>query len=188
LSCHSDREQVESIFLYQRETIEVAKLRQGGLMENEGKLIDYLSKEIETQTKNLMIFRERINFAVFIGPFVLLGAILYGGIIPRINWGSLTRTAKIGFALSLLLAILSYLTMGIACSRIEKHMWDQCNVWRERIADISSGRKTAFTIEDLRFEEHLKEGYLWVYLAMVIAFVSAIALVLILQAYAVPLK
>jgi len=54
-------------------------------MAHEEKLIDYLSKEIETQTNSLMAFRERVNFAVFIGPFVLLGATLYGKGIPRIN-------------------------------------------------------------------------------------------------------
>ena len=155
-------------------------------MASEDKLIAYLSKEIETQSKNLMAFRERINFTVFVGPFVLLGAMLYGGIIPRISWGDLTRAAKLGLFFSLLLAILSYLTMGIACSRIEKHIWDQCNTWRARIADISSGNKKAFTIEDLHFEEHLTKGYLWVYFAMVIAFISAIALVLILKPYAIP--
>lgn len=154
-------------------------------MANEDKLIDYLSKEIETQSKNLMAFRERINFAVFIGPFVLLGALLYGrGIIPRINWVGLTRAAWIGFVLGLLFAILSYLTLGIACSRIEKHMWDQCNIWRKRIAEISSGHQQAFTFEDLQFEEALVIGYVLVYSAMVIEFGSAIAVVLILQAYA----
>jgi len=154
-------------------------------MEYGEKLIDYLSKEIETQSKNLMAFRERINFTVFVGPFVLLGAMLYGGIL-RLNWGGLPLSAKLGFGSSLLLALLSYLTMGIACSKIEKHMWDQCNIWRARIADISSGSKKAFTLDDLRFEERLNRGYLLVYIAMVIAFVSAIALVLILQAYAIP--
>jgi len=154
-------------------------------MASEDKLINYLSREIETQSKNLMAFRERINFTVFVGPFVLLGAMLYGGIIPRISWGDLTGAAKLGLFFSLLLAVLSYLTMGIACSRIEKHIWDQCNIWRARIADISSGNKKTLTIEDLHFEEHLTKGYLWVYFAMVIAFVSVIALVLILKPYAI---
>ena len=44
-------------------------------MTYEDKLIDHLSREIETHTKNMMTFRARINFAVF-GPFVLLGSIM----------------------------------------------------------------------------------------------------------------
>lgn len=155
-------------------------------MLNEDKLIDYLTKEIETQSKNLMAFRERINFAVFVGPFVLLGAMLYGGIIPRINFGGLTGNAKIGLAVCLFFALLCYLFMGIACLQIEKHMWDQCNIWRERIAEICSGRNEPFTIKDLGFKEHLTRGYLLVYLVLIIAFASAISVVLILQPYVIP--
>jgi hypothetical protein len=152
-------------------------------MAHEEKLIEYLSKEIETQTNNLMTFRERINFAVFIGPFVLLGATLYGKGIPHIHWGELTFKAGIGLALSFVGVILSYLTMGVACSLIEVHIWKQCNVWRSLIAEISQGHTTGLTADQLKFEERLQRGYRWVYSAMIIAFGSAISLVLILQAY-----
>jgi hypothetical protein len=155
-------------------------------MAHEEKLIEYLTKEIETQTKNLMAFRERINFAVFVGPFVLLGAALYGkSIVPHINWGSWSTAAWIGLGLSFLLAILSYLTMGIACSLIERHMWDQCNIWRRLIADISKGRSDGLTFADLEFKEYLLRGYLWVYITMVIAFGSAIAFIAILREHAI---
>jgi len=152
-------------------------------MAQEDKLIDYLSKEIETQTNNLMAFRERINFAVFIGPFVLLGATLYGKGLPHVHWGEVSAKAWTGITLSFAGLVLSYLTMGIACSLIEVHIWKQCNKWRERIAEISSGHNTGFTLEQLKFEHRIKRGYLWVYLAMLVAFGSAITLVLILQAY-----
>ena len=156
-------------------------------MANEDKLIDYLSKEIETQTKNLMIFRERINFAVFIGPFVLLGAMLYGrGIIPRINWGDVTRTAWIALVVCFLFVILSYLTMGISCAFIERHMWEQCNIWRARIAEISGGHNKGFSLEQLRFQQYLMTGYLLVYFAMIIALACAITAVLILRSYIIP--
>ena|SRR5205085_1029326 len=151
-------------------------------MAHEDKLIDYLSKEIETQTNNLMTFRERINFAVFIGPFVLLGATLYGKGIPRINWGDLTLTAKVGLCISFVGVILSYLTLGVACSLIETHIWKQCNKWRERIAEISTGHNKGFTLEQLDFKERLERGYRWVYGAMIVAFGCAITLILILQA------
>lgn len=152
-------------------------------MAHEKKLIDYLSKEIETQTNNLMTFRERINFAVFIGPFVLLGATLYGKGIPRVNWGAITTKAWFGLTLSFAGVLLSYLTMGVACSLVEVHIWRQCNKWRARIAEISSGDSNGFTPEQLEFPERLRRGSLWVYLSMIIAFGSAITLVLILQAY-----
>ena len=154
-------------------------------MAHEDKLIEYLSKEIETHTNNAMTFRERINFAVFICPFVLLGATLYGKGIPHINWGGLSDKAKWGVVLCVLGVCLSYLTMGIACSLIEVHIWKQCNKWRERIAQISSGHELGFTTAELEFKERLKRGYLWVYLAMVVAFGSAIVLILILENYAI---
>jgi len=152
-------------------------------MEHEEKLIDYLSKEIETQTNNLMAFRERINFAVFIGPFVLLGATLYGKGIPRLHLSALDLTARVELVLTFVGVILSYLTMGIACSLIEVHIWEQCNKWRARIAEISCGRETGCTLEELEFKERLKRGYRTVYGAMIVAFGCAIALVLILQAH-----
>jgi len=152
-------------------------------MAQEDKLIDYLSKEIETQTNNLMAFRERINFAVFVGPFVLLGATLYGKGLPNVHWSEITFKAGVGIALSFVALILSYLAMGKACSLIEVHIWNQCNNWRERIAEISSGHNTGFTLDQLKFEHRIERGYLWVYFTMVIAFGSAIILVLILQAY-----
>ncbi len=152
-------------------------------MAHEEKLIEYFSKEIETQTNNLMTFRERINFAVFIGPFVLLGATLYGKGIPRIHLGDLSLAAAVGLLLSFVGVILSYLTMGIACSLIEVHIWDQCNKWRGRIAEISRGHDKGFSLQELEFEEKITTGYRWVYGAMIVAFVSAITLVLILQAY-----
>jgi hypothetical protein len=156
-------------------------------MTNEDKWIEYLSKEIDAQTKNLMSFRERINFAVFIGPFVLLGALLYGrGVIPRIDWSGLTTMTWVAATLCFLVAILSYLTMGIACALIERHMWEQCNVWRQRIVEINTGRNAPFTFDELKFDQHLLRGYLWVYLAMVLAFGSAISLVLILREHTIP--
>jgi uncharacterized membrane protein len=63
------------------------------------------------------------------------------------------------------------------------HIWKQCNKWRERISEISRGHDSGFTLEQLEFKERIQRGYLWVYSAMVVAFVSAISLVLILQAY-----
>lgn len=152
-------------------------------MAHEEKVIEYLSKEIETQTNNLMAFRERINFAVFIGPFVLLGATLYGKGIPRVHFGDLSLIAGIGLVLTFVGVILGYLTMGIACSLIERHIWEQCNQWRALIAEISRGHNTGFTLKELEFEERVKRGYLVVYSAMIVTFACAITLALILQSH-----
>jgi hypothetical protein len=153
-------------------------------MAYEDKLIEYLSKEIETQSNNLMTFRERINFALYVGPFVLLGATLYGKSIPRINFAALPFIVKMGLGLSLSGIILSYLFMGIACSVIEGQIWDVCNKWRERIAEISMGHTRGFTLEELKFTRpNIVGGYVSVYCAMLVAFVSAIIAITIFQIY-----
>jgi hypothetical protein len=115
-----------------------------------------------------MSFRARFNFAVFVGPFALLGSLLFGKEIPQgIHSESLkTRVAGLGLALM-------YLTLGWVCGSIEIHVWRQCNKWRELIAEISGGNPVAFTGRELQFEHKLRLGYMVVYSAMIIAFVCA---------------
>jgi hypothetical protein len=133
-------------------------------MVHEKKLIGYLSKEIEAHTNNLMTFRERINFAVFIGPFVLLGALLYSNkhVVGIKHWWV--------FLLALVVMVLSYLTMSRACARIEIQIWDQCNRWRGLIAEISKGNTERVTPDEFKFKHDVGFGYWVVYLAMTVAF------------------
>ena len=139
-------------------------------MVHEEKLIEYLSKEIEAHTNNLMTFRERINFAIFIGPFVLLGSLLYSAkhVVGIKNWWV--------FIPALIVMVLSYLTMSRACARIEIQMWDQCNTWRGLIAEISKGNTERVTPKDFRFEHYIGVGYWVVYLAMTLAFACVLVL------------
>ena len=140
-------------------------------MQLEDKLIEYLSKEIETQTNNLMTFRTRVSFAALIGPFFLLGSLLVAAKrIPKT-----TNTWLI--AGGLLLMILSYLTLGWAASSIERHAWRQCNVWRGFIAEIFCGNSRNVTAQQLKFDEKLRLGYLVSYGAMALAFGSAVLII-----------
>jgi cytochrome bd-type quinol oxidase subunit 1 len=135
-------------------------------MAHEDKLIDYLSKEIETQTNNLMTFRARINLSVFIGPFALVAALLFRNEIPRgINlWSAKTLIAGI------LLALI-YLTLGWVCCSIEAQIWRKCNEWRQLIAGLSSGNITSVKPCELRIKDNkLRRAYLVVYSLMIVAF------------------
>lgn len=157
-------------------------------MAQEAKLIDYLSKEIETQTNGLMAFRERIVFALFVGPFVLLGAILYGKGITQIHFDAMNLKVQIVLLGLLVLVIVSYLSMGFACSLLEGHIWQHANQCRKRIAEISRGETAGFTTEQLEFElrkggNYLTRAYLQLFFAMIVAFAGALALVLIAQKY-----
>jgi hypothetical protein len=140
-------------------------------MQPENKLIEHLSKEIETQTDNLMTFRTRVSFAALIGPFFLLGSLLVAAKrIPKASNGWLITGG-------LLLMILSYLTLGWAASSIERHTWRQCNVWRGLIAEVFCGNNSNVTAERLRFDEKLRLGYLVSYSAMALAFGSAVLII-----------
>ena len=139
-------------------------------MQLEDKLIEHLSKEIETQTDNLMTFRTRVSFAALIGPFFLLGSLLVAAKrIPKASNGWL-------IAGGLVLMILSYLTLGWAASSIERHAWRQCNVWRGLIAEVC-GDNSNVIAERLRFDENLRLGYLVSYGAMALAFGSAVLII-----------
>lgn len=131
-----------------------------GSMAQEDKLIDYLSKEIETHTNNLMTFRARINLAVFIGPFALLAALLFRNDIPRgINFWS----AKTLIAATLLALI--YLTLGWVCCSIEAQIWRKCNEWRTMIADLSSGNISSVTPGQLKSKTKNSGARIWSFTA-----------------------
>src|SRR5712692_5849524 len=134
-------------------------------MAQEDKLIDYLSKEIETQTNNLMTFRARINLAVFVGPFVLMGSLVFRNDIPRgIHLWSI-KTLIPATVLALI-----YITLGWVCCSIETQIWRKCNIWRKLIAELSSGIRSSVTADQLDFgHPKLRRAYLVVYSAMILA-------------------
>jgi|ERR1044072_176920 hypothetical protein len=141
-------------------------------MAYEETLIEHLSREIEAQTKNMMTFRARINFAVFVGPFVLLGSIMVSakgvprGITPD------KRTILAGIVL-----LMSYILMACTCAKIERQMWKRCNEWRKTILRIITDGSAGLKDEDFVFEESVMLGYALVYTAIVIAFACAVWIV-----------
>ena len=141
-------------------------------MAHEDKLIDYLSKEIEIHTNNLMTFRARINLAVFVGPFALVAALLFRNNIPS---GINIWSAKTLIAGSLLALI--YLTLGWVCCSIEIQIWKQCNKWRKLIAALSSGEIKPVPADQLEFTHELRTAYMVVYSLMIVAFVCVAILI-----------
>ena len=89
-------------------------------------LIEYLSKEIETVTNGMMVFRSRISFAVLVGPFLILGTLVYAA-------KDLPGSKQFGFWEWLLAGGIGvfYLTLAFLSGRIEEDGWRQCNVWKE---------------------------------------------------------
>jgi hypothetical protein len=138
----------------------------------EDKVIEHLSDEIKTHTRNMMLFRARINFAVFVGPFVLLGSLMVGakGVPRSISMDWLTILAVIILAMS-------YILMASMCAAIERQMWRRCNIWRRVITKIILKRSDEITDDELLFPERVRTGYAMVYIAMIVAFVCAARIV-----------
>lgn len=143
-------------------------------MAYEKELIEYLSKEIETHTNSLMTFRSRISFAGLFGPFLLLGSLLIatkhvpGTTVPATGYKWLVAGGGL---------FLSYLALAWSGATVEKHVWRQCNVWRGLIAEIAQGEPVRLTAKHLKFEEHLRLGYLFCFGAMSLAFVAAVFMI-----------
>jgi hypothetical protein len=94
-------------------------------------IVEYLSKEIETTTNNLMTFRTKIAFAVLVGPYLVLGSFLVATRSIPVSWG-LGRMGwlVVGFE------GLCFLTSGYMCARIEGDARRQCDEWRQAIAAL----------------------------------------------------
>jgi hypothetical protein len=140
-------------------------------MSFEKELIEYLSKEIETHTNNLMTFRSRISFAGLFGPFLLLGSVLVAtkhipGQVAPVS-GNKWIVAGSGL-------VLSYVALAWAGAAVEKHVWRQCNVWRGLIAQLSQGERVSLTENELKFKERLRLGYVFCFVAMSLAFVCVV--------------
>lgn len=81
-----------------------------------------LSKEIETTSNNIMLFRTRIGFGLLVGPFLLLGSLIVGakGQPVSFNLGKLGWTA-------LGVDIICFVGIAYIASEIETQALEQCN-------------------------------------------------------------
>lgn len=128
------------------ESMPVEGLAQGREIQNLSKdVIAHLSKEIETSTTNIMAYRSKIAFAVFLGPFLLLLAVVANtkGLSISLNLGWVT-TVVIGT-----IWCLCFLTLALLSVRIELQAWRQCNKWRQIIAQLHNDPSARIKTEDL---------------------------------------
>jgi hypothetical protein len=141
-------------------------------MANEAEIIKHLSKEIETQTNCMAQFRSRVNFTIYIGPFLLLGALIIKKDGPLANFSAILDAT---WALALL--AVAFLGQGFFCGLIEHHSWQQCNRWRELIADLrTSPSSEIIPAVKITFKERLKLCYLAVYALLAVEFVAIVAI------------
>jgi cytochrome bd-type quinol oxidase subunit 1 len=123
-------------------------------MNYQQEVIEHLSKEIVANTEQIMIFRARVAFTPWIGPFVVVGAYL----VATKDTPKSPHWDTLGCGL---LAVAAFLFVGLGwvLAEVERHTWDQCNKWRSLIARIHAGLEKPLDPEDLHFEHHVRLGY-----------------------------
>lgn len=119
----------------------------------ESEVVNHLSKEITTHIEQMMNFRTRVAYTLWIGPFVLLGGYLFA--IKDIKAPRWDRWEVI----LIIAASLAFVGMSYVLAGVEAHTWDQCNRWRDLIVRIQAGLKEPLKSEDLHFKHNLFLSY-----------------------------
>ena len=136
------------------------------------KLIEHLSKDIETLTTNLMTFPTRIAFTIYTGPFLILSAVIVASKAEfSINLDNPTE-----LFISVGVAVFCYLGLGFAGATIEQQGWEQCNDWRRAIIMLTDDNRDPQEVEELilykDIESKIHQGYLVVFFLFVVAALS----------------
>jgi hypothetical protein len=134
-------------------------------------MINYLTKEIETLSKNTMDARSKISFSLLIGPFIVLGSIIVS--TPRT--GLNLSLHSYGALIAAFVAVSAFWTLGGIAGHIEEGAWQQCNRWRKCIIKLQHDETlTEADLEELILEKALerkvKNAYLVVFLLILITF------------------
>lgn len=139
-------------------------------------LINHLSKEIEVLSTNVVTTRLKAAFTVWIGPYLLLGAVLIRQ----------QQNHPIALDYSVLLAVgiifVLYLALAYAAGRIEHYVSAKCNEWRDLIAALSfeselNIERARQLLRDKYLEDKVQKAYMTIWLLMSLAFASILYLV-----------
>lgn len=140
------------------------------LRENSSnELIAYLSKEIETTTNTMMVFRSKIAFAVFFGPFLILGSFVVAAKSLPLSI-ELDSYGKIAIGVG----CTCFLALAVISARIEKDAAEQCNLWRKLIADLHENPKTTIQGRAIWKQDKLTWTYFGAYCLLLASFISII--------------
>lgn len=135
-------------------------------------VIQYLSKEIETTTNTMMVFRSKMGFAVLVGPFLILGTLVYSAKGLQFS----TQFGAKGI-IAICLDIFCYLGLAFAIAKIEEDGWRHCDRCRKLIADLHA--EPTLRIEkrnawkDEKHVNWMKWSYLIVCTLLIISFIAS---------------
>lgn len=114
-------------------------------------IIKHLSDDIINRYNNTLVFRTRIAFVVWIGPFIILSSFIVA------TKGSFTLDLHdIVVRLCIFVFVVCYLILGGFASGIEHGAWNRCDKYRELIFKI--GRQN--NLEGIT-EKDYKDNITW---------------------------
>ncbi len=138
------------------------------------KIVAHLSKEIETTSNNMMVFRTRIGFGLLVGPFLLLGSLVVGAkgqpISFNLRWYE--------WLPALVVILFCYLGIAYIASQIEAQAWEQCNRWRNLMGRLYKNPSAKMAEKDMESNQHRsKAGYMVGYSFLFFAVLAAVFIV-----------
>jgi hypothetical protein len=119
-------------------------------------IVAYLSKEIETTSNSMMVFRSRISFAVLVGPFLILGTLVYAA-----KGLALSRNLGTGGWIAAVIVCVCYLALAFVSGRIEEDGWRQCNVWRKLISELQQDPNALMDERNVRKDKQKIDPVEW---------------------------
>ncbi|MBI1803074.1 MAG: hypothetical protein HY033_05985 [Ignavibacteriae bacterium] len=134
-------------------------------------LIKHLSKEIEVLSTNMITTRLRAAFTVWVGPYILLGALVLKQQLSAV----VMRLDPLGVSL-LALVFGLYLSLAYIAGRMERYGALKCNEWRDLITRL--GLKQNLDLDEVKellldnyLHRRIRIAYVFVWVAMFTSFV-----------------
>ncbi len=133
-------------------------------------IISHLTTEIESKSTNIMNFRTKIAFTVFIGPFLLLGSIIVG------TKGTVKLRLDIAHDWwAVLLVVLAFLALGWISGAVERQVWRRINKWRRCIVRLQTDPEiTTEELQEFLIDNTIEGGitntYVLAFLVILLAF------------------
>ena len=125
-------------------------------------IISHLSMEIQLLITNAHTFRIKSAYTLWIGPYIILGAILYSIEIDTLN----VELSDISY-IAIIISVLSYLLLDVLGGFIERHSWRQIKCLRDEMIKLSVEKDEQEDLMENARNIKLEANYLpWTYLAV----------------------
>ncbi|WP_299847717.1 hypothetical protein [uncultured Roseovarius sp.] len=133
-------------------------------------IIELLLKELELTIGNTYSVRMKFIFTVWIGPFLLLGAMIVA------TKGNISIPSELLTWISAAVASLCYFALGFIAGRYEQGNWKRCDELRTLVANLTKlDPKLHNEVLDERNQKDVIITYFYMFAAMWVIFVCCLA-------------